>query len=126
VPRSGALPGRAGAQARRVRRQQTTGPVATRWTLAGQLRPVLAGADGAPRASARNQSHDRVTPARQPPWLRPPADGDRISAPVGLHRCRRRPPPDGERRFGAPTPGPRVGYWRADALRTSAAARARL
>ena len=45
-PRPGALPGLVGAQARRIRGSK---PLEKwRWTLAGQLRRVLAGIDGAP------------------------------------------------------------------------------
>ena len=63
-PRPGALPGRAGAQAGRAGRQQAAGAVARARPLAGQLRPVLAGADRAAWAAGRDQGDDRAAAAR--------------------------------------------------------------
>ena len=62
-PRSGALPGCPVSQARRLGGIEAAGAEAPSGSVAGELRPDLGSADGAPRKAERDQADDRSAEA---------------------------------------------------------------
>ena len=84
------LSGRARAQAGRLRRQQAAGAVASSWTLAGELRPVLERADAAAWAAGRDQGDDRAAATRAAARRGTSAASDRVGAASWAAPTRRR------------------------------------
>ena len=78
--RSGALPGRAVAQARRTGRIEAAGAEAAGRTMAAELRSDLAGADRAAWQAERHQADDRSAQAVAEARAAQVARGDRIGS----------------------------------------------